>query len=156
MQQEAQRAAESKAHQAEMEKLAKQRIQDIRRRLSRSRVYCNCGRIVPPAEHKENCQVRCAYTGKPLWPGHDMDVKVTDLQWFEGRGGIWAKTFPKRADRKSPHSRMGCASALGPLDPICARWPKSGVLARPLPVHARSFFLFLRFSRFFIYFWFYY
>ena len=66
VQQAAQRAA---THMAEMVKLAKERMQDIRKRVNRSCVYCNCKRQMPPAEHKDNCRIWSTYTGRSLWPG---------------------------------------------------------------------------------------
>ncbi len=72
---------------AVVEKLNKERFQDVKRCLARCKVHCNCKRLVPLVEHTEKCRIRSAYTGYPLCPGHDLGVGFDDLEWFLARGG---------------------------------------------------------------------
>ena len=77
-------------------KETKERLRELGQKIRRSKVYCNCKRIVPPAEHKENCKIRCAYTARTLFEGADS-ITRSEYDWFLANGGGQgcSRSFPE-------------------------------------------------------------
>ena len=60
------------------ERQAREREQDLRRRLRLSTFKCTCRLPL----HSDKCMLYPTFMGERRWPGKDLDVTPADLEWL--------------------------------------------------------------------------